>query len=55
MARPARHGALSTDELVTLGAPIALRDGSRVRLRQIYGCDKELLLRGFERLSRESR
>ena len=55
MARPARHGALSTDELVTLGAPIALRDGSRVRLRQIHGSDKELLLRGFDRLSRESR
>src|SRR4249919_1791168 len=45
----------STNELVALGAPIVLRDGSRVRLRQIHGSDKELLLRGFERLSRESR
>jgi GNAT superfamily N-acetyltransferase len=47
--------APSTDELVALGAPIALRDGSRVRLRQIHDADKDLLRRGFERLSRESR
>jgi RimJ/RimL family protein N-acetyltransferase len=45
----------STNELVALGAPIALRDGSRARLRQIHSSDKELLLRGFERLSKESR
>ena len=45
----------STNELVALGAPIALRDGSRVRLRQIHSSDNELLLRGFERLSKESR
>jgi GNAT superfamily N-acetyltransferase len=48
-------GTPSTIELVALGAPIVLRDGSRVRLRQIRGSDKDLLLRGFERLSRESR
>ena len=41
----------STNELVILGAPVALRDGSHVRVRQGHGSDKELLLRGFERLS----
>jgi len=45
----------STDELVTLGAPIALRDGSRVRIRQGRRTDRKLLLRGFERLSPQSR
>ena len=45
----------STGELVALGAPVVLRDGSRVRLRQGHSSDKELLLRGFERLSPESR
>ena len=45
----------STDELVALGAPIELRDGSRVRLRQGRSADRELLLRGFERLGPESR
>ena len=45
----------STADLATLGAPIALRDGSRVRLRQGHSSDKQLLLRGFERLSPESR
>ncbi len=45
----------STNELVALGAPITLRDGSRVRVRQIHSSDKELLLRGFDRLSSESR
>jgi GNAT superfamily N-acetyltransferase len=45
----------STDELVALGAPLALRDGSRVRLRQIHASDKDLLRRGFERLGGESR
>jgi GNAT superfamily N-acetyltransferase len=37
------------------GAPIALRDGSHVRIRQGHSSDRELLLRGFERLSPESR
>jgi GNAT superfamily N-acetyltransferase len=45
----------STSELVTLGAPIKLRDGSRIRIRQGHRADRELLLRGFERLSDESR
>jgi GNAT superfamily N-acetyltransferase len=45
----------STNELVLLGAPVALRDGSRVRIRQGHSSDRELLLRGFERLSPESR
>jgi len=45
----------STRELTTLGAPIALRDGSRVRVRQGHRSDRDLLLRGFERLSPESR
>lgn len=38
-----------------LGVPIALRDGSRVRIRPVRRSDDELLLRGFRRLSRESR
>ena len=45
----------STNELVTLGAQIALRDGSHVRIRQGHHTDRDLLLRGFERLSPESR
>jgi hypothetical protein len=45
----------STGELVALGAPIVLRDGSRVCLRQGHSSDRQLLLCGFERLSPESR
>ena len=45
----------STNELVTRGAPIALRDGSSVRIRQGHRADRDLLLRGFKRLSPESR
>lgn len=45
----------STDELRIQGAPIALRDGSRIRIRQGHPADRQLLLRGFERLSPESR
>src|SRR5579871_1900124 len=45
----------STRELITLGAPIVLRDGSRVRVRQGQASDAELLLRGFARLSSQSR
>ena len=37
------------------GAPIELRDGSRVRIRQCRRTDRDLLVRGFERLSPESR
>ncbi len=45
----------STSEIVLLGAPVALRDGSRVRIRQGRSSDRDLLLRGFARLSPESR
>ena len=45
----------STNELVILGAPVSLRDGSHVRVRQAHRSDRELLLRGFERLGPESR
>jgi len=45
----------STSELVALGAPITLRDGSHVRIRQGHHTDRDLLLRGFERLSPASR
>jgi len=45
----------STDELIRVGAPVTLRDGSRVRIRQGHRSDRELLLHGFERLSPESR
>jgi GNAT superfamily N-acetyltransferase len=45
----------STTELFVLGAPVELRDGSQVRLRQIRSSDRELLLRGFEHLSPKSR
>ena len=47
--------APSTSELLALGASVVLRDGSRVRLRPGHRSDRELLLRGFERLSPESR
>jgi GNAT superfamily N-acetyltransferase len=40
---------------VTLGAPIKLRDGSRIRIRQGHRSDRELLVRGFQRLTPESR
>jgi GNAT superfamily N-acetyltransferase len=45
----------STDELKLLGALVALRDGSLVRVRQGHSSDRDLLLRGFQRLSTESR
>ncbi len=44
-----------SEELVLIGAPIALRDGSRVLIRRLRDSDSELLLRGFRRLSPESR
>lgn len=52
---PQTSTAPSTSELAALGAPVVLRDGSSVRIRQ--GCpeDRDLLVRGFERLSPESR
>ena len=42
-------------DLVVNGAPITLRDGSHVRIRQGRRADRELMLRGFQRLSPESR
>jgi GNAT superfamily N-acetyltransferase len=45
----------SADELLRLGAPVVLRDGSRVRIRQGRRSDGELLARGFRRLSPDSR
>jgi GNAT superfamily N-acetyltransferase len=45
----------TTNELATVGAPVVLRDGSRVRIRQGRSSDKELLRRGFERLGPDSR
>jgi len=45
----------STKELVRFGAPVTLRDGSLIRLRPGHSSDRDLLVRGFERLSPESR
>ena len=45
----------STNELVILGAPFALRDVAHVRIRQGRRTDHHLLLRGFERLGPGSR
>lgn len=44
-----------THELIAVGAPVVLRDGSVVRLRQGHHTDRELLRRGFARLSAEGR
>jgi GNAT superfamily N-acetyltransferase len=44
-----------TTELIAAGAPVVLRDGSRIRVRQGRASDRGLLIRGFERLSPESR
>jgi GNAT superfamily N-acetyltransferase len=38
-----------------LGVPVELRDGSHVRIRQGHRTDRQLLVRGFERLGPESR
>lgn len=56
-AQPARamSSVPSTSEIRLLGALTVLRDGSRVRLRQVRGSDKELFRSAFERLSDESR
>ena len=43
----------STEELSALGAPVTLRDGSRVRIRQWSPADRELLVNGFYRLERD--
>ncbi len=45
----------TTNEFVSVGAPVVLRDGSRVRLRQGHHTDRDLLIQGFARLSAEAR
>jgi GNAT superfamily N-acetyltransferase len=40
-----------TEKSTALGAPVVLRDGSRVRIRQWSPSDRELLVGGFYRLS----
>jgi GNAT superfamily N-acetyltransferase len=45
----------TTDELVRIGAPYTLRDGSPILVRQGHHSDRKLLLDGFARLSPESR
>jgi GNAT superfamily N-acetyltransferase len=45
----------ATDDVVVDGVPAALHDGSQVRIRLGRRSDRELLLRGFQRLSPESR
>jgi GNAT superfamily N-acetyltransferase len=50
-----RSGTPPGEALVLIGASIALRDGSRVRIRRLRESDGELLLRGFRRLSSDSR
>jgi len=52
---PSTNNTPSTNELVIIGAPIALRDGSHIRIRQGHHTDRDLLLQGFERLSPNSR
>jgi GNAT superfamily N-acetyltransferase len=52
---PGPRPATPSEELALIGASIALRDGSRVRIRRLRDLDNELLLRGFRRLSPESR
>ena len=37
----------ATDDVLVDGVPVALRDGSHVRIRQGRRSDRELLLRGF--------
>ena len=53
--RKPRTVNVPTEELVAVGAPVQLRDGSRIRVRQGSRSDRDLLLRGFDRLSEESR
>jgi RimJ/RimL family protein N-acetyltransferase len=55
MVEPGLRPTTPSEELVLIGASIALRDGSRVRIRRLRDSDSELLLRGFRRLSPESR
>ena len=51
---PQRSGPPSTEAL-EIGTPIALRDGSSIRIRRLRRSDDELMSRGFRRLSPDSR
>jgi GNAT superfamily N-acetyltransferase len=53
--RPRTANTTTAAPLVLRGAPVELRDGSHVRLRQACSGDRDLLLRGFAHLSPESR
>ena len=54
--RPAASASVPfTDEHGLEPVSAVLRDGSRVRIRQVRRTDRDLLVRGFERLSPESR
>jgi hypothetical protein len=44
---PGRPATAPSVQLVRIGAPIALRDGSRVHIRQLRDSDGQLLSRGF--------
>jgi GNAT superfamily N-acetyltransferase len=52
---PGRPATPPSVQIVQIGAPIELRDGSRVHIRQLRDSDRQLLLRGFRRLTPESR
>ena len=48
-------GASAANALALRGVPVVLRDGSHVRIRPGHHTDRDLLVRGFERLGPESR
>ena len=52
---PRRPATPPSKTLVQMGGPIALRNSSRVRIRRLRHSDGQLLLRGFRRLTPESR
>jgi len=52
---PGRLATPPSVQPVQVAAPIALRDGSRIHIRQLRDSDRRLLLRGFRRLTPESR
>jgi GNAT superfamily N-acetyltransferase len=50
-----RQATPLSEEVMGIGAPIALRDGSRVRIRRLRHSDRQRLFLGFRRLTPESR
>jgi hypothetical protein len=48
-------GGSAANALALRGVPVVLRDGSHVRIRPGHHTDRDLLVRGFERLGPESR